>query len=91
MTNPDPGVARHLAAQQVTVVIMESTSDYWRPFYYVLEADFEVAAVNAREVKNVPGRNRMCPTLLGWRIWAPMVWLRASFVPAGTDSGSCGT
>src|SRR6476661_9462666 len=56
MTNQILALRDHLAAQQVTVVIMESTSDYWRPFYYVLEADFEVLLVNAREVKNMPGR-----------------------------------
>ena len=27
----------HLAAQQVTCVVMEATSDYWKPFYYLLE------------------------------------------------------
>src|SRR6478736_2149723 len=56
MTNQILALRDHLAAQQVTVVIMESTSDYWRPFYYILEADFEVLLVNAHEVKNVPGR-----------------------------------
>ena len=56
MTNQILALRDHLAAQQVTVVIMESTSDYWRPFYYLLEADFEVLLVNARDVKNVPGR-----------------------------------
>ena len=27
----------HLAAQRVTCVVMEATSDYWKPFYYLLE------------------------------------------------------
>ncbi|MGW5365728.1 IS110 family transposase [Actinopolymorpha pittospori] len=41
----------------VTRVVMESTSDYWRGAYYLLEAaGFECWLVNAREVKNVPGR-----------------------------------
>ncbi len=35
---------------------MESTGDYWRPFYYVLETDLEVMLVNAHDVRNVPGR-----------------------------------
>ena len=36
---------------------MESTSDYWKGVYYLLEAEgFECWLVNAREVKNVPGR-----------------------------------
>jgi transposase len=48
----------HLAAQQVTCVVMEATSDYWKPFYYLLEdlPGVEVMLVNARHVKNLPGR-----------------------------------
>ncbi len=47
----------HLAAQQVTCVVMEATGDYWKPFYYLLEAaGLDVQLVNARDVKNVPGR-----------------------------------
>lgn len=34
---------------------MEATSDYWKPFYYLLEdGAFEVMLVNARHVKNLP-------------------------------------
>lgn len=40
----------------VTHVAMESTSVYWKPVYNILEEDFEVLLVNARHVKNVPGR-----------------------------------
>jgi transposase len=41
----------------VTRVVMESTSDYWKGVYYLLEAHgFECWLVNARDVKNVPGR-----------------------------------
>ncbi len=37
---------------------MEATSDYWKPFYYLLEdiPGVEVMLVNARHVKNMPGR-----------------------------------
>ena len=41
MTNQILALRDHLAAQQVTVVIMESTSDYWRPFYYLDFRSFE--------------------------------------------------
>ncbi len=38
-------------------MVMEATSDYWKPFYYLLEdGPFEVMLVNARHVKNLPGR-----------------------------------
>jgi transposase len=47
----------HLISEQVTLVVMEATSDYWKPFYYLLEdGPFEVMLVNARHVKNLPGR-----------------------------------
>jgi transposase len=41
----------------VTRVVMESTSDYWKGAFWLLEAEgFECWLVNARDVKNVPGR-----------------------------------
>ena len=47
----------HLRCERVTRVILESTSDYWRPFYYLLEAaGLTVWLVNAAQAKNVPGR-----------------------------------
>jgi len=47
----------HLIAEQVTLVVLEATGDYWKPFYYLLEdGPFEVLLVNARHVKNLPGR-----------------------------------
>ena len=46
-----------LTAEQVTHVAMEATGSYWRPAWYVLEdAGFELLLVNARHVKQVPGR-----------------------------------
>lgn len=51
------GLADWLACWQVSRVVMESTSDYWKGAYYLLEAHgFECWVVNARDVKNVPGR-----------------------------------
>jgi transposase len=47
----------HLIVEEVTLVVMEATSDYWKPFYYLLEdAPFEVMLVNARHTKGIPGR-----------------------------------
>lgn len=45
-----------LVAEQVGAVIIESTSDYWKPFFYLLEDVLEVTLVNAKSVRNVPGR-----------------------------------
>ena len=41
MTNEVLALQDQLARKAVTVVVMESIGDYWRPFYYVLEADFQ--------------------------------------------------
>ena len=57
VTNQVLALRDHLIAEQVTLVVMEATSDYWKPFYYLLEdGPFEVMLVNARHVKNLPGR-----------------------------------
>jgi len=37
-------------------VAMESTGDYWKPVYNVLEDTFRLLVVNAKHVKHVPGR-----------------------------------
>jgi transposase len=45
-----------LEAHGVTRVGMESTGVYWRPVFYVLEDAFECWLLNARHLRNVPGR-----------------------------------
>jgi len=45
-----------LLAQGVTHVAMESTGEYWKPVFNILENNFEVLLVNAQHVKAVPGR-----------------------------------
>jgi transposase len=50
-------LADHLRCQGIEIVTLESTSDYWRIWRAVLEAaGLKVQLVNARHVKNVPGR-----------------------------------
>jgi transposase len=52
-------LADWLTENQVTRVIMEGTSDYWKPVFYLLEAaGFDVWLVNAHQVKGVPGRRK---------------------------------
>lgn len=52
-------LADWLTENQVTRVVMEATSDYWKPVFYLLEAaGFEVRLVNAHQVKGVPGRRK---------------------------------
>ena len=56
-TNAALALREHLIAERVSLVVMEATGDYWKPFYYLLEdAGFELMLVNARQVKNLPGR-----------------------------------
>jgi transposase len=51
------GLAARLAADEVQMVTLESTSDYWRIWYYVLErAGLRVQLVNASQARNLPGR-----------------------------------
>lgn len=45
-----------LASFRVTLVGMEATGVYWKPVYYLLEEEFECWLLNARHLKNVPGR-----------------------------------
>jgi transposase len=41
---------------ELTHVAMESTGDYWKPVFNILEDSFEVWLVNAQHVKHVSGR-----------------------------------
>lgn len=45
-----------LLENQCTHVAMESTSVYWKPIFNILENSMKVMVVNARLIKNVPGR-----------------------------------
>jgi len=45
-----------LVEQKATIAAMESTGVYWKPVWNLLEGRVELMLVNAREVKQVPGR-----------------------------------
>jgi len=45
-----------LVEKKVTLVGMEATGVYWKPIYYVLEDALECWLLNARHLRNVPGR-----------------------------------
>jgi len=56
-TNDLKAMAEWLLAIDIKTVAMESTGIYWVPLYEILvEYGIEVYLVNARHVKNVPGR-----------------------------------
>jgi transposase len=56
MTNDLLRLKEWLRGHGITHVAMESTGVYWKPVFNILEDAFEVILVNARHVKNVPGR-----------------------------------
>lgn len=49
-------LAAWLLNLEITHVAMESTGEYWKPLYNILESSFTVLVVNAQHIKNVPGR-----------------------------------
>lgn len=49
-------LAAWLLSLEITHVAMESTGEYWKPIYNILEGSFTVLIVNAQHIKNVPGR-----------------------------------
>ncbi|WP_431880415.1 IS110 family transposase [Micromonospora marina] len=83
MTRSLIGLAERLAALEVTRVVMEATSDYWKPVFYLLEAHgFEVWLVNARDVKHLPGRPKTDKLDAVWLCKvAERQMIRPSFVP----------
>jgi transposase len=76
-------LAAQLAELGVEKVTVESTSDYWRVWYYLLEAaGLDVQLVNARDVKNVPGRPKTDKLDAVWLAkLTEKGLLRPSFVP----------
>jgi transposase len=76
-------LADHLICQGVTRVVMEATSTYWKPYFFLLESrGLQCWLVNARDVKNVPGRPKTDRLDAVWLAkLAERGMLRASFVP----------
>jgi transposase len=83
MTRSLLAMADHLQHLGVTRVVMEATSDYWKPVFYLLEAQgFDTWLVNARDVKHLPGRPKTDRLDAVWLCKvAERQMLRASFVP----------
>ena len=76
-------LAAQLVAERVEKVTVESTSDYWRIWFYLLEsAGLDVQLVNARDVKNLPGRPKTDKLDSVWLAkLTEKGLLRPSFVP----------
>ncbi len=76
-------LADHLACEGIEKVTLESTSDYWRPWFYLLEArGLDVQLVSARDVKQAPGRPKTDKLDSVWQAkCTERGLLRPSFVP----------
>jgi transposase len=70
-----------LTAAGVTYVAMESTGVFWKPIYNILEGQFEILLVNARHVRNVPGRKTDVKDCEWLAQLLQCGLLRGSFVP----------
>lgn len=71
----------HLLATGVTLVAMEATGDYWKPFYYGLEDRLNLMLVNARHAKNLPGRKTDISDAQWLTELAAHGLVRGSFIP----------
>ncbi|MGH3421160.1 MAG: IS110 family transposase, partial [Streptosporangiaceae bacterium] len=82
-TNAILELADHLAAEGIEKVTLESTSDYWRIWFYLLEAaGLDVQLVRARDVKQAPGRPKTDKLDAVWLAkLTERGMLRPSFVP----------
>jgi transposase len=82
-TNAVLELADHLVAEQIQKVTLESTSDYWRIWYYLLEAaGLDVQLVRAADLRRAPGRPKTDKLDCIWQAkCTEKGLLRPSFVP----------
>lgn len=81
MTTDLLALADWLLAQGVTHVAMESTGEFWKPVFAILEALFTVLVVNAQHIKQVPGRKTDVKDAEWIAELLAHGLLRASFIP----------
>ena len=83
MTKSLTELANRLVEMRVERVVMEATSSYWKPVFYLLEAHgLDPWLVNARDVKHLPGRPKTDVLDAVWLCKvAERQMLRPSFVP----------
>src|SRR5207247_4415515 len=70
-----------LAEHGVTQVVMEATGVYWKAPWAILEDEFDCLLVNARHVKQVPGRKTDVSDAAWLCQLAEAGLLKANFVP----------
>jgi hypothetical protein len=83
-------LAEWLERCHVRTVAMESTGVYWIPLFQLLEArGLEVYLVNARHIKNVPGRKSDASDCQWIQFLHSVGLLNASFRPPGARQVFC--
>jgi transposase len=82
-TNAVLELGEQLAAERIEKVTLEATSDYWRIWFYLLEAaGLDVQLVRAQDVKQAPGRPKSDKLDAVWLAkLTERGMLRPSFVP----------
>ncbi len=70
-----------LHSQGITHVAIESTGEFWKPLYNILEGQFEILVVNAQHFRNVPGRKTDVKDAEWLADLLRHGLLRASFIP----------
>lgn len=70
-----------LTGNGVTHVVMESTGEYWKPIYNILEGRFDVTLANSRQVKNMPGKKTDVKDAVWLAELLRFGLIRGSFIP----------
>ena len=74
-TNQILALREHLIAPEVSCVMIEATSDYWKPFYYLLEdPGSRWCWSTPRRCATYPAARATSRTRPGWPSWAPTDW-----------------
>ena len=73
-----------LLEHECPIVALESTGVYWRPVHNLLEGYLNVVLVNARHIKNLPGRKTDMSDCQWIATLLRVGFLKASFIPPKT-------
>ena len=91
-TNAVLELADHLVAERIEKVTLESTSDYWRIWFYLLEAaGLQVQLVRAQDLRRAPGRPKTDKIDCVWQAKCTEKGLLRPSLCRRRRSGYCGT
>jgi len=85
-------LGRQLVKDGIEIVTLESTSDYWRIWFFVLEAcGLTVQLVSAAQAKNLPGRPKTDRLDAQWLARPAEMGLLRAYSCRRRRSATCGT